>query len=136
MIVCERMKRIIMTVLLMAGIITTALAAPFIINSSTPFGTSFSTVCGVPCRGYVIYTKTAAAGWGWKEDTNALTHTASVATNAVITWLDRLGASGCGVGSVNIPVTANAVRFSVYWPTADGTPPAGLYPLTLDGFNP
>lgn len=115
---------------LVIGIVLIAMASTFNINSNTNFVANAQTQCGVACQGSYNYNAV------WLEDTNTATHTASVATNAVITWIDKGGHAGCGVGSVTIPATTKKVGFSVWWPNTYGTPPAGTYALTLTGFNP
>lgn len=113
---------------------TIASAAPFEIYSS--YVAFVTTLCGTPVKADADYRKTAAAGWGWKMDTNSPVHTASAGTNAMISWIDRLGASGCGVSPLTIPVTPNAVRFIIWWPTANGSTPTGTVTNTLTGFLP
>jgi hypothetical protein len=127
-------------ILIAAGVVFvvyTALATTFQVYAVFGSAAGTESCSGRAYNGYANYIK-AAPAWGWKFDTNSATHTVSVATNATIYYTSRVGEWGCGVGTVNV-VLANPqfpVRFTVYWPTTNGTPPAGGYPITLDGFLP
>jgi hypothetical protein len=130
------MKRIL-SFALVTAVALTALASTFTIYSTiSPTGPSPGP-CGITYVGYAIYVKPAPA-WGWKIDTSTGTHTASIATNAIVEYVTNFGKHGCGTGSVNVTGVGatEKVRFAVYWPSTLGTPPTGSYPLTLDGFLP
>lgn len=124
--------------LLLVSAVLVALAAyasTFTINSTFNSATG-NGPCGVSYNGLANYTK-APPAWGWKLDPNAPVHTISVPTNAIVEYGTKLLRTGCGVGSVTVTGTAtDKFRFTVYWPTANGTPPTGDYQLTLTGFLP
>jgi hypothetical protein len=93
--------------------------------------------CPGPYKGYVIYTKTVAEGWGWAPSTNTTVYTASdsTRTNTKVEFVGNYGDSGCAKTSVTIPNPpySTVYRFAIYF---TNNVPSTNYPITLVGFNP
>jgi hypothetical protein len=98
-----------------------------------------SGTCPGSYAGYVIYTKTAANGWGWAPDTNnTTTFTASDGGGRLDTSVIYTGKnldSGCALTTVTIPNPPYSpkYRFAIYFPN---NVPTTNYPIVLDGFLP
>lgn len=128
-------KKLIIGVSIVLGVVLAAFAATFDIYSTFSIA-SGSGPCSVSYNGLANYVPTNG-NWGWKLTASG-THTASIGTNAIIEYAGNKFHNGCGIGSVTIGAHSvnEQFRFTVYWPSANGTPPSGSYPVTLNGFLP
>lgn len=132
------MKRLIFVMLTLPWLAT---ASDFTIYPTSVSTNSGGTGNGCPGQyaWFANYTKTAAAGWGWKEDTNSATHSATYVNGGgvKVQYGFKTGLTGCDTNAVVVlSVTNTACRFTVYGPVGSTAPGVSNAPLTLSGFLP
>lgn len=91
--------------------------------------------------GYVNFTKSPLAGWGWQPSSStphkAEDRLSGETEDTKIEFVGMNGDSGCAVGAVIVPhpTISNKYRFSIYFPCG-GTVGLNPYRITLYGFLP
>lgn len=89
--------------------------------------------------GYVHYSKSFAAGWGWTPVTGATPLAAadgSGRSDTKVQYIGLYGDYGCGQTTVTIPYPplSPIYQFAIYF--TNNVPTSTNYPLVLTGFNP
>jgi hypothetical protein len=92
--------------------------------------------CGVATT-YVNYTKAVTNGWGWKTNSFVSLKVFATKTNYPVAYGGKNGDTGCGIGSVTIPVPAASqfYRFTQGFPNGQSKTGTNA-PMTIVGFNP
>jgi hypothetical protein len=127
----------------MAGIGSKGFAAlssggPVVVYASPVTGSGSSGTCPGSYAGYVNYTKTTAAGWGWAPTSGTTVHTATdtIQSDTKVKYTGKSYDTDCAQTTVAVPdpCVSTKYRFTIFFPTT--VPATNAYPITLTGFDP
>jgi len=115
--------------------VQSSFAGPIIVSAVPVASSGTNGLCPGGYAGYVTYTKTAAAGWGWAPTNTVHTATDTNRTDTKVDFLGKLNDTGCNQTTVAVPqpCPSTKYRFTIYFPD---NVPTNSYPILLDGFAP
>ena len=117
--------------------VQSSFAGPITVFATPVVSSGTNGLCPGGYAGYVIYTKTAAQGWGWAPTNTVHTATDTNRTDTKVEFLGKLNDNSAAIrrqwplcSRAQAPNTGSLIYFP------NNNVPTNSYPIVLNGFNP